>query len=50
MPPRADLSGRVKLKPGDHDGPRGMTEDERRWWSSPYRMWTSLEMRYLSDN
>jgi hypothetical protein len=23
---------------GEHDRPRQMTEEERKWWSSPYRM------------
>ncbi|RDB22835.1 hypothetical protein Hypma_010360 [Hypsizygus marmoreus] len=36
LPPRPRLPGRVKTTPGEYDRPRKMTDDELRWWSSPY--------------
>lgn len=39
LPPRVRLSkqGKSRSAPNGFDRPREMTEDERRWWSSPYR-------------
>jgi len=37
LPPRVRLP-RPLLDTGEHDRPREMTEEEREWWSSPYRL------------
>ncbi|KAL0581999.1 hypothetical protein V5O48_000057 [Marasmius crinis-equi] len=36
LPPRIHVRKRVKSNQYRHDCPREMTEEERRWWSSPY--------------
>ena len=38
LPPRIRVGKRVKSREQGDDPPREMTEEERRWWSSPYRM------------
>jgi hypothetical protein len=36
LPPRVHIP-RPLHDTGEHDRPREMTEEEREWWSSPYR-------------
>ncbi|KAF9452071.1 hypothetical protein P691DRAFT_785426 [Macrolepiota fuliginosa MF-IS2] len=37
LPPRVYVPETALKREGEHDGPRQMTEEERKWWSSPYR-------------
>lgn len=41
LPPRVRIRGTLH-DTGEYDRPREMTEEEREWWSSPYRAWGSL--------
>ncbi|KAK7470813.1 hypothetical protein VKT23_002231 [Stygiomarasmius scandens] len=36
LPPRVHVGDRAGAKAGLYDKPRSMSEEERRWWSSPY--------------
>lgn len=38
LPPRVYVPKDARQREGEHDRPRQMTEEERKWWSSPYRM------------
>ncbi len=40
LPPRVYLASSRQHRTGGHpDAPRAMTDEERQWWSSPYRMY-----------
>jgi hypothetical protein len=38
LPPRVFVPQNALHREDEHDKPRQMTEEERKWWSSPYRM------------
>lgn len=38
LPPRVYVPKDAHKRAGEYDMPRQMTREERKWWSSPYRM------------
>jgi hypothetical protein len=38
LPPRVYVPKDARKRAGEYDIPRQMTREERKWWSSPYRM------------
>jgi hypothetical protein len=42
LPPLPRLSRRVRQAPGQYDAPRSMSSEELKWWSNPYRTYSSL--------
>lgn len=51
LPPRIYLPKRPIARANEHDRPRQMSEDERRWWANPYlRMLSSPIRRCMVTN
>lgn len=48
LPPRVRLPKDAIPGKNAYDRPRNMTEQERRWWASPYRMFFSLLIEKIS--
>jgi hypothetical protein len=42
LPPRVYVPKDARKRTGECDIPRQMTREERKWWSSPYRMSNSI--------
>ncbi|KIK65415.1 hypothetical protein GYMLUDRAFT_219430 [Collybiopsis luxurians FD-317 M1] len=45
LPPRVNLPRHAKPRKNTYDRPRTMTEEERRWWASPYLRMLSTPIR-----
>jgi len=45
FPPRLRVSKRVRVRPNEYDRPREMSDEERSWWASPYRMYVRVLLR-----
>ncbi|KLO19856.1 hypothetical protein SCHPADRAFT_43740 [Schizopora paradoxa] len=45
LPPKVKLNARQRSARVDHDRPREMTEEERRWWADPYLRMLSSPLR-----